>query len=299
MRVAGVLPALVERARAASGARTRRTRRRRGRRSGRSSRSARSAFGHSRSTSAAVAGPVVRRAEQDQPQRRGVDRAVVRRVRQLAGAGHLAGPQLVEDLAGLRVALRVVARSPGARRGPRASRPRAAAGTRSAWNEAISASRPNSVVNHGTPAAMYRSASPGPSLTSSRRSLVERLMARLNSSLSVRISDTLAVPRVVRRRRPRRRGARARAGTARRRGRRRRPALTPVRRRPRPRPTRSASAARARRPSASGQCQVSRTQPGIDGPRDVRFDRLHGVRGLAERDVRRTSAARRGRRSGT
>ena len=52
----------------------------------------------------AVAGPVERLAEQDQPERRRVDAAVVGRVRQLAGSGRLAHAQLVEDLAGLRVA---------------------------------------------------------------------------------------------------------------------------------------------------------------------------------------------------
>ena len=57
-----------------------------------------------------VAGPGVDLAEQDEPQRRRVDRAVVRAVRRLAGPGHLAGPQLVEDLAGLGVAPRVVGR---------------------------------------------------------------------------------------------------------------------------------------------------------------------------------------------
>ena len=60
--------------------------------------------------------------------------------------------------------------------------------TASAWNEVSSASRPNSVVNHGTPAAMYRSSGPGPSLMSRRRSPADRRIARLNSSLSVRIS---------------------------------------------------------------------------------------------------------------
>ena len=47
-------------------------------------------------------------AEQDQPERRRVDAAVVHRERQLAGAGHLAGPDLVQDLARLGVGPRVV-----------------------------------------------------------------------------------------------------------------------------------------------------------------------------------------------
>ncbi len=53
---------------------------------------------------AAVARPVVRRGEEDEPQRRRVDAAVVRRVGQFPGPGHLAGPELVEDLARLRIA---------------------------------------------------------------------------------------------------------------------------------------------------------------------------------------------------
>src|SRR6185369_6082756 len=58
----------------------------------------------------AVPGPIERRTEEDQPQGRRIDRAVVGRVRQLAGARHLSGPQLVADLAWLRVACRVVLR---------------------------------------------------------------------------------------------------------------------------------------------------------------------------------------------
>ncbi len=39
-----------------------------------------------------VAGPVERGAQQDEPERRGVDRAVVRGMRQFSGPGHLAAP---------------------------------------------------------------------------------------------------------------------------------------------------------------------------------------------------------------
>ena len=75
------------------------------------------------------------RAKQDQPERRRVDRAVVRRVRQLAGAGHLAGPQLVEDLAGLGVAPVVdLGRLVGGEDLERLDR-RSAAGTASDWND--------------------------------------------------------------------------------------------------------------------------------------------------------------------
>ena len=55
-----------------------------------------------------VAGPIVGLAEQDQPERSRVDAAVVRREGQLAGPGHLPGPDLVQDLAGLGVRPRVV-----------------------------------------------------------------------------------------------------------------------------------------------------------------------------------------------
>ena len=51
----------------------------------------------------AVARPVVDLAEEDEPQRRGVDAAVVRAVRQLLRRRHLADAQLVQDLARLRV----------------------------------------------------------------------------------------------------------------------------------------------------------------------------------------------------
>ena len=71
-------------------------------------RSAASAFGHSRSTRSRSPVQSKRLAEQDQPQGRRVDAAVVRPERQLAGTGHLAGAQLVEDLAGLGVAPVVV-----------------------------------------------------------------------------------------------------------------------------------------------------------------------------------------------
>ncbi len=57
-----------------------------------------------------VAGPGVDLAEDDEPQRRRIDRAVVGVVRGLPGSGHLAGPQLVEDLARLGVVPRVVGR---------------------------------------------------------------------------------------------------------------------------------------------------------------------------------------------
>ena len=58
-----------------------------------------------------VARPGVRLAQEDQPQRRRIDAAVVGVVRRLAGAGHLARAQLVQDLARLGVVPRVVGRA--------------------------------------------------------------------------------------------------------------------------------------------------------------------------------------------
>src|SRR3954466_3182586 len=46
--------------------------------------------------------------EEDEPERGRIDAAVVRAVRCLACPGHLAGPQLVQDLSGLGVAPRIV-----------------------------------------------------------------------------------------------------------------------------------------------------------------------------------------------
>src|SRR3954447_17101092 len=46
--------------------------------------------------------------EEDEPERRRIDAAVVGAVRRLACPGHLAGPQLVQDLSGLGVAPRVI-----------------------------------------------------------------------------------------------------------------------------------------------------------------------------------------------
>ncbi len=57
-----------------------------------------------------VTGPGERLAEEDQPQRGGIDRAVVAAEGQFAGTGHLAGPQLVQHLAGVRIVGRVVDR---------------------------------------------------------------------------------------------------------------------------------------------------------------------------------------------
>ena len=64
-----------------------------------------------------VARPGIRLAQEDEPQRRRVDAAVVGVVGRLARAGHLAGAQLVQDLARLRVVPRIVGRSPGGGRG--------------------------------------------------------------------------------------------------------------------------------------------------------------------------------------
>ncbi len=115
--------------------------------------SAASAFGHSRSTSAQVAGPVERLAEQDQPQRRRS-----RRCRSTAcAAARRSGPSRRSAARG--------GSCPARRRASRRPRsPASAARTRSvstascgrkatAWSAVMIASRPKSVVNHGTPAA--------------------------------------------------------------------------------------------------------------------------------------------------
>jgi hypothetical protein len=100
-----------------------------------------------------VAGPVERLAEEDQPERRRVDAAVVRRVGQLPGPGRLADPQLVEDLARLGVAPLV---DLGRLEEARTSSVSTAIWGRngSVWIAVMIESRPNKVVNHGTPAAM-------------------------------------------------------------------------------------------------------------------------------------------------
>ncbi len=51
-------------------------------------------------------------------------------------------------------------------------------------SEAIRLSRPNSVANHGIPAARYDSPSPGPSFRSVARSARERTSVRSSSSWS-------------------------------------------------------------------------------------------------------------------
>ena len=101
----------------------------------------------------AVAGPALVLVEQDDVQRRRVDGAVVRRVRPLLERGHLAVAHLVED----------PARDP--RRGSRRRRlPCQSPSTRSvvaassgvngsAWRLVKMLSRPNIVMNHGSPAA--------------------------------------------------------------------------------------------------------------------------------------------------
>ena len=112
------------------------------------------AFGHSRSTRSRS--PVQSKVSPRRISQSGVESiaAVVRGVRQLAGAGGLADPHLVEDLAGLGVAPLVdLGRL---QRGEHlgASRPAIWGRNASAWIAVMIESRPNSVVNHGTPAAM-------------------------------------------------------------------------------------------------------------------------------------------------
>ena len=82
----------------------------------------------------------------------GVDRAVI------AAAGGerrrcLRAPQLVQDATGLLLGRRVVLARPGARRGWPARRRRGSRRTGSVIHAVSSESRPNSVMNHGAPAA--------------------------------------------------------------------------------------------------------------------------------------------------
>ena len=72
----------------------------------------------------AVAGALVVRGGQHDEERRRVVAAVVAPERDLAERRHLAVAHLVQDLAGLRVALGVVRRSPACRRETRARRGR-------------------------------------------------------------------------------------------------------------------------------------------------------------------------------
>ena len=95
------------------GARTRCSRRRRGRRSDRSRSIGGAGLALQRARQRPVAGPALVLLEQDQEQRRRVGAAVVGRVGPLLERRHLAEPQLVQDLARLLVAERIVEPGPG------------------------------------------------------------------------------------------------------------------------------------------------------------------------------------------
>ena len=130
-------------------------------------------------------------------------RAVVGRVRQLPGVGHLAGPQLVEDLAGLGVA--PVVDSVAWYAASTSSVSTASCGRNASdWSAVMIESRPNSVANHGTPAAMYRSPGPGPSLTSSRRSATRALDGEVEQLVVACRRPSSRAPRRGTRPRPRR-----------------------------------------------------------------------------------------------
>ena len=137
-----------------------------------------------------VAGPVERR-----PQQHRATAASSRPCRSTACAAvsplRAISPvaQLVEDLAGLHVPLGSSVRRLVGGEHARASRSRAAGRTAAPGAHVMSESRPNSVANQGTPAAMYCSPGPGPSLRSSRRSRdrsldreVEQLVVACGSS---------------------------------------------------------------------------------------------------------------------
>ena len=231
----------------------------------------------------AVAGPVVRGGEQDQPQRRGVDRAVVRAERQLAGACHLAGPQLVQDLAGLGVALRVLVggleRGEDLERLDRDLRPHAQRLERG--DQRVAAEQRREPRHAGGQVSLGLA-----------RAVVDQQPQVAGRSVDGEVDQLVvgpdlghaAVPGVVRRgdlvdgehglgREQRVVGVGRVAG------------LDALGRRPlldRPgQPAQLARVARGERP-VPGEPDPA----GIDGPRHVRFDRLDRVRALAERDVR-------------
>ena len=99
-----------------------------------------------------VSRPALVLIEQHQPQRRGVDRAVVGRVRDLVGACQLARAQLVQDLARLCVAPVVDLGRLEARQ-ERAGVARDLRPDRQQLEAVMIESRPNRLLNQGTPAA--------------------------------------------------------------------------------------------------------------------------------------------------
>ena len=101
----------------------------------------------------AVAGPALVLVEQHHVERRRVDGAVVRRVRPLLEGRHLAVAHLVQDPARVLVAEVVEARRPASRRARAASSRRAPGVNGSACRLVKMLSRPNMVMNHGSPAA--------------------------------------------------------------------------------------------------------------------------------------------------
>ena len=133
-----------------------------------------------------VAGPHGELGDQQQPERRRVHGAEVRRVRHGAHGGELAAPQLVHDLARLLLAEGVVLTVPCRR--PRnetadCAQRRSSSSVSSPTN---AISRPNGATNHGSPASGTRS--PSITVESRRRSSCPRRSARLSWSLSVKMS---------------------------------------------------------------------------------------------------------------
>ena len=176
--VVRVLPALVLRARGRWCAGTRRSRRRRGRRSPRST----PRRGRRRAAARRpprVGAPPPQLAEQHHEQRRGVGAAVVDPAAAERERGRLAEAHLVQDAARLLLGERVRPRSPW-KRASVCSMPSARSGsTISAIHDVIRESRPNSVMNHGAPAATtVRSGYSGSKMRSAARSSVDAVEQR-------------------------------------------------------------------------------------------------------------------------
>ena len=151
--------------------------------------SARSAFGISSSSERAVARPAPGLAEQHQPQRRGVDAAVVRRVRHLAGARQLAAPELVHDLARLLLAPGIVDAGPGSAPACAASPPPARGATDSSSSEVMIESRPNGAANQGMPAPTMVERHSTSKPRCSRKSISSRSFAQRRLEAALRHGD--------------------------------------------------------------------------------------------------------------
>ena len=163
-------------------------------------------FDRVKPTSPGVSLPV-RRGEHDE-QRCRVDRTVVTAERNLAERRHLAASRLVEDLAGLGVALgRVLGGLRGRQERPKNTARQLFGSSQSSSYAVMIPSRPNGVENHGTPAYGYK---PSPvsviimsrserdrSSHASKRSFVDEIVVRSRRGARGlrRVSPAIAVSR--------------------------------------------------------------------------------------------------------